>query len=165
MTMKDATAVPGRTYEETISHNGLRLTPQRRHVYDSLLSHRDHPTATEVFIRVKDGMPSISLATVYNCLEALAACGLVKQVHVDREPTRYCANLEEHGHFICDDCGKVFDIDLSSGKKINRAWSLPAGFIVASHELNLRGTCSACSAPKSKIENRRNDPAAAGEAR
>ena len=53
-------------YEETISHNGHRLTPQRREVYEVLLAQRDHPTATEVFMRAKQRMPSISLATVYN---------------------------------------------------------------------------------------------------
>ena len=40
-------------YEETISHNGHRLTPQRREVYEVLLAQRDHPTATEVFMRAK----------------------------------------------------------------------------------------------------------------
>ena len=69
-------------YEETISHNGHRLTPQRREVYNVLLEDRDHPTATEVFLRAKKRVPSISLATVYNCLETLVECGLAKQVNV-----------------------------------------------------------------------------------
>ena len=97
-------------YEEQISHSGLRLTPQRREVLDVLLKKRDHPTATEVFMRVKKHRASISLATVYNCLETLVDCGLVRQVNVDREPTRYCPNLEEHGHFICNKCGGVHDV-------------------------------------------------------
>lgn len=132
-------------YDTTIERGALRDTPQRRHVYGELLSRRDHPTATEVFIRVKDEMPSISLATVYNSLEALVGCGLVKQVHVDREPTRYCPNLEEHGHFICGQCGHVFDIDLATGGTVGRTWNLPSGFIVTSHEVNLRGICKTCN--------------------
>ena len=55
-----------------------RMTPQRQVVYEILMSSRDHPTATEVFIRVQERMPSISLATVYNCLDTLAAAGIVK---------------------------------------------------------------------------------------
>jgi len=77
-------------YEETISHSGHRLTPQRREVYNVLLEERDHPSATEVFIRAKKRIPGISLATVYNCLETLVECGLAKQVNVEREATRYC---------------------------------------------------------------------------
>lgn len=129
-------------YDETIRGGALRDTPQRRHVYDLLLHKRDHPTATEVFLRAKKSMPSISLATVYNSLETLVGCGLVKQVHVDREPTRYCPNLDEHGHFVCERCGHVYDIDLAAGR--HRQWSLPAGFTVTTHEISLRGLCAGC---------------------
>lgn len=137
-------------YEETIEGGGLRDTPQRRHVYDELLGNRDHPTATEVFMRVKRNMPTISLATVYNSLEALVACGLVKQVNVDREPTRYCPNLKEHGHFVCEGCAQVFDIMLSQTKPISKSLELPPGFTVSSCDVTLRGTCATCnSIPKS----------------
>jgi len=79
--------------------NGLRMTKHRKEVYSSLLEKTDHPTATEVFDRVHQVAPTISLATVYNCLEALVSHDLVQQVNFDREPSRYCSNLKEHGHF------------------------------------------------------------------
>ncbi len=137
---------PGRHdhYDDTIRQGALRDTPQRRHVYDLLVGKRDHPTTTDVFMRAKKEMPSISLATVYNSLEALVACGLVKQVHVDREPTRFCPNLEEHGHFICERCAKVFDVDFAGGHR--EQWSLPRGFTVTHHEISLRGMCADCAA-------------------
>lgn len=132
-------------YEETISHSGHRLTPQRREVYDVLLSKRDHPTATEVFMRAKAKMPSISLATVYNCLETLVDCGLARQVNVEREATRYCPNLEQHGHFVCEKCGEVVDIPLAEGVSMDQAWKLPAGLSVTHSEITLRGTCDKCN--------------------
>ena len=135
-------------YEEAISHSGLRLTPQRRQVFDALLEERDHPTATEVFLRVKQQMPTISLATVYNCLETLVECGLVRQVNFDREPTRYCPNLQQHGHFICSECGTVTDVEMTCPSGRNRGWKLPPGFSVTSIELNLRGTCAHCRQTK-----------------
>jgi Fur family peroxide stress response transcriptional regulator len=141
-------------YEETISHSGHRLTPHRREVYDVLLAERDHPTATEVFLRAKKRMPSISLATVYNCLETLVSCGLVKQVNVERDATRYCPNVQEHGHFLCENCGRVMDVPLAPGKRLDRLWNLPQGLTVTHSEITLRGHCSACSS-KSKIENRK----------
>lgn len=133
------------SYEDTVSHNGHRLTPQRREIYDLLLTHRTHPTATELFIAAKEHRPTISLATVYNCLDTLVECGLVKQVNMEREATRYCPNLEEHGHFLCESCGKVFDVPLSFGKKPGALWKLPEGFQVKSVEVTLRGTCRDCS--------------------
>jgi Fur family peroxide stress response transcriptional regulator len=91
-------------------------------------------------------MPSISLATVYNCLETMVGNGLVKAVHVDREPTRFCANLREHGHFHCTECGHVEDIEFSQNR--GKSWKLPAGFVVAQSDVTLRGVCSSCgSAP------------------
>ena len=131
-------------YEETISHNGHRLTPQRREVYNVLLEDRDHPTATEVFIRAKKRIPAISLATVYNCLETLVECGLAKQVNVEREATRYCPNLSEHGHFVCESCGIVSDIPVSKGGSLTQFLKVPSGFSVNHSEITLRGTCPAC---------------------
>ena len=131
-------------YEETISHSGHRLTPQRREVYNVLLEDRDHPTATEVFLRAKKRVPSISLATVYNCLETLVECGLAKQVNVEREATRYCPNLSEHGHFVCNSCGIVSDIPVTKGGSLTQFLKVPSGFIINHSEITLRGTCPAC---------------------
>src|SRR5215831_20976246 len=111
---------------EQLGATGLRLTPQRQQVYDVLLQKRDHPTAEEVFIRAKRAMPEISHATVYNCLDALVHCGLVRQVQLDRGATRFCSNMLEHGHFYCDGCDTVFDVDLPEKPKPRII--LPHGF-------------------------------------
>ena len=89
-------------------------------------------------------MPSISLATIYNCLEALVDWGLVKQVNLDRAPTRYCANLLEHSHFYCESCGAISDVETP----FNGTWNLPPGFVVAQAEVSLRGLCVKCSAER-----------------
>jgi Fe2+ or Zn2+ uptake regulation protein len=121
---------------------GIRLTKQREEVLGLLLQKRDHPTAAEVFLRAKKRMPSISLATIYNCLEALVGWGLVKQVNLDRAPTRYCANLQEHSHFQCESCGAIFDVEMP----FDGTWSLPEGFIVSHADVFLKGLCARCSA-------------------
>jgi Fe2+ or Zn2+ uptake regulation protein len=120
-----------------------RLTKQRREVYEVIKEQRDHPTATEVFIRAKTRVPGISLATVYNCLETLTHSGLVKQVNLDRGPSRYCPNLKEHGHFHCESCGSVSDVDLCEAPEA--ALSLPRGSIVNRLEISLRGLCPKCA--------------------
>ena len=60
-------------------------------------------------------MPEISHATVYNCLDALVKCGLVRQVQLERGATRFCPNMEEHCHYSCDACGEVFDVRVADG--------------------------------------------------
>jgi len=141
------------SYESVMGREGFRLTPQRRHVYEVLMEKRDHPTATEVFIRAQQGMPSISLATVYNCLETMVGSGLVKAVHVDREPTRFCANLHDHGHFHCTACGHITDIEFGRKGSTTKGWKLPEGFLVTHQDLTLRGLCPACSDTPSDSTN------------
>ena len=85
------------------------MTPQRREVLEVLQTSCDHPTAIEVFMRAKERMPGISLATVYNCLETLTEHHLIRQVNIERASSRYCANLQEHVHFHCEKCGLVID--------------------------------------------------------
>jgi len=136
-------------YASAMVQGGLRLTPQRRQVYEVLMTKRDHPTATEVFIRAQKRMPSISLATVYNCLETMVGNGLVKAVHVDREPTRFCANLREHGHFHCTECGHITDIEFAESRE-HQGWQLPSGFLVTQHDVSLRGLCSDCGTHSSQ---------------
>ena len=121
----------------------FRLTKQRREVFDVLREQRDHPTATEVFIRAKERVPGISLATVYNCLETLTHSGLVKQVNLDRGPSRYCPNLNEHGHFHCEGCGAITDVEFDAATGTPLA--LPQGSVVNRMEISLRGLCPACA--------------------
>lgn len=134
-----------RSYDETIAGRGFRMTEQRRAVYDALMERRDHPSAVEVFMRVKGTKPSISLATVYNCLETLVECGLVRHVHHDRQPSRYCANLEEHAHLFCEGCGGVHDLPMRSRRKAEDVWEFPAGVVISAREVAFRGLCPACS--------------------
>lgn len=130
---------------ERLATSGFRFTPQRQHVYDILLQKRDHPTVEDVFLRAKQDMPDISMATVYNCLDALVKCDLVKQVNLDRAATRYCPNMKEHCHFYCDSCGSVFDIDFAAGGHAAGV-QIPQGFEVRQHDISLRGLCPNCAA-------------------
>jgi Fur family peroxide stress response transcriptional regulator len=135
--------------QEHLQKGGLRMTPQRQHVFEVLLEKRDHPTAEEVFIRAKNGMPEISMATVYNCLDALVSCGLVRQVNQDRTATRYCSNMRKHHHFYCEECGGAYDIDLvPSAPPIEVP--LPKGFKPTQFEVNVRGICPECAGKMKK---------------
>jgi Fur family peroxide stress response transcriptional regulator len=125
---------------QRLADSGLRSTPQREVVYESLLAKRDHPTADEVFARVKAAMPTISLATVYNCLETLVTCHLVRQVNFERGPTRYCPNLHPHAHFHDEASGATHDIDLTPEVIEQVRAVLPAGYRAKSVEIIFRGS-------------------------
>jgi Fur family transcriptional regulator, peroxide stress response regulator len=125
-----------------LAESGLRPTPQREVVFKVILEKRDHPTADEIFARVKSQMPTISLATVYNCLETLVQNGLVRQVNFERAPTRYCPNLHEHAHFHDETTGEVHDIDVPTEIIAQLRALLPSGYDASAVELSFRGKAS-----------------------
>ncbi len=119
---------------------GLRSTKQRASVYCSILDKQDHPTADDILIRVRKKLPSISLATVYNCLETLVDCGLVRQVNLDRASTRFCPNLAPHAHFKCSETGKIFDLSIDEESFNSLQSILPQGFKAQNFELSFSGS-------------------------
>jgi Fe2+ or Zn2+ uptake regulation protein len=137
----------GNAFSERLNTSGFRFTPQRQQVYDVLLHKRDHPTAEEVFIRAKRAMPEISYATVYNCLDALVQCGLVRQVQLQRGATRFCPNMEEHCHYYCDECGTVFDVPLHADSTVVPR---PKGFKIDHYDIAVHGTCAGCTDKRKK---------------
>lgn len=135
----NTTAQDSAALAEKLTASGHRSTPQREVVFKVIKEKPDHPTADEIFARVKAQMPTISLATVYNCLETLVQCGLVRQVNLERAPTRYCSNLHEHAHFHDDSTGRVHDIELPAEILKQLRDLLPAGFDANTVELAFRG--------------------------
>jgi Fur family peroxide stress response transcriptional regulator len=119
--------------------DGLRMTRQRQEIYRILMEQRDHPTANEVFMRAKDRLPNLSLATVYNCLEALVQHGVIRQVNFERESSRYCPNLHEHGHFHDSSTGVIHDVEFKSGIQLADVLQLPPGAMIDDIEITIRG--------------------------
>ena len=131
----------GEPLNKRLAEKGLRFTSQRQHVYEVLISQRDHPSAEEVFMRAKQTKPEISMATVYNTLDALVKCNVIRQVNVDRGAAMYCSNMNEHAHFCCDACGKVFDVTLKDAPRVAEV-DMPVDFEVRSIDISLHGRCS-----------------------
>ena len=123
-----------------LKRKGLRPTKQRASVYEVILGKKDHPSADEILLRVRRVLPTISLATVYNCLETLVDCGLVRQVNIDRAPTRFCPNLTPHAHFKCSRTGEIFDLAMDSKTIANLKSILPEGFLAENFDLSFIGS-------------------------
>lgn len=134
--------------DEALEQSGQRSTKQREHVFALLLEKRDHPTADEIYARARQSMPTISLATVYNCLETLVETRLIRQVNFEREPTRYCPNLTQHAHFYCKESGEILDIDLPEALVEQLKNVLPAGFVAHHIDIAFNGNCPQSNAPR-----------------
>src|ERR1044071_6018967 len=91
----------------------LGLTKQRRAVLLVIRESDEHLTANEVFERARRQLPGIAFATVYNSLRYLKNEGLIGEVRFGADCTRYDRTLKRHDHAICNDCGKLVDLELA----------------------------------------------------
>ncbi len=92
-----------------LNDSGLKATHQRIVVLEALYGHRTHPTPDELYKYVKEDFPTISLATVYNTLDWLEKCGLVKCLHSGDNIKHYDIETGEHFHLVCEDTKKLVD--------------------------------------------------------
>jgi Fe2+ or Zn2+ uptake regulation protein len=121
------------------------VTPQRQRIFRVLHGNEAHPTAEAVFAAASADMPTISLKTVYQTLNDLAAMGEITQLDVGTGANRFDPNVEHaHHHLVCDRCGKVRDLHVDFG-----ALAIPPaerqGFSVGSAEILFRGYCEDCA--------------------
>jgi Fe2+ or Zn2+ uptake regulation protein len=123
---------------------GLRVTPQRQCIFRLLEGNDRHPTAEWVYQRAQSEMPTISLKTVYQTLNDLAAMGELQALDVGTGSARFDPNVSHHHHLVCDRCGRTQDINLDdSVLKLGRRQR--RDFAVTSAEVVFRGICSTCS--------------------
>lgn len=97
------------TLKEALSGAGLKATQQRLVIYQCLLASESHPTAEEIFEKVRPANPSISLGTVYKTLETLVENQLAQKVAVSENKMRYDARMEAHHHIYCTNTGEIID--------------------------------------------------------
>ena len=117
---------------------GLKLTPQRLAIARELDGDESHPTAQELYERLRPAFPTMSFATVYNTLDALAKHGLIRTIRLGTA-VRFDPNTMAHHHAVCDACGIVLDLPAEDPPKNAH------GFSVRTEERTYRGLCSRCS--------------------
>jgi Fe2+ or Zn2+ uptake regulation protein len=122
---------------------GLKVTPQRELIFELLWGAGHHPTADSVYAEARRRMPTMSLRTVYQTLNDLAAMDELHQLDLGTGSARFDPNTDVHHHLVCTACGKVRDIYADY-----TAISVPAGagdgFRVGAAEVVFRGLCQTC---------------------
>ena len=118
----------------------FRATPQRIAVYKYVYGHRTHPDAAQIYESVLKNNPSFSKTTVYNALRSLCESGFLIPVTIDGVYTHYDANVNFHGHFICTECGGIYDFEVPEpiGKGLG-------GFAVERKDVYYSGLCLNCN--------------------
>ena len=136
---------------ELFRDRGLKVTPQRQRIFEVLHGNGAHPTAEAVYDAARATMPTISLKTVYQTLNDLAAMGEIQALDLGTGSARFDPNVGHHHHLVCDRCGRTQDVHVdASGLRLPRRER--GDFVVGSAEIVFRGVCSDCSQPSHENE-------------
>lgn len=132
----------------------LKYTRQREAILENIKHRTDHPTADDVYQDVSKTFPNISLGTVYRNLSVLTDLGVIRRLSTGIGADHYDGNMIPHNHFICQKCGRVYDIedDLDVTEIQKRASRHFKGQITGC-SINFYGTCESCL-EKSQSRNR-----------
>ena len=117
--------------------HGVQPTPQRIAVAEFVLNTDAHPSADEVWNRVRSRCPTLSRATVYNTLNLLAEKGLLSTQPLKEGVVVFDPNMEPHHHFIDDKSGEVFDVPWDA-VKVTGEKSLEK-YVVREYQVVMRG--------------------------
>ncbi len=132
-----------------------RMTHQRSVILEEVQRCHDHPTADQVYERVRKRLPRISMGTVYRNLDVLVSSGLIRKIGPDHPQMRFDGNTRDHYHFTCIGCGRVQDMSIEPqddpASKLETALGKLTKYGVFGHKLEFFGLCPDCRDEKGHL--------------
>ncbi len=132
----------------------LRMTHQREIILEELSKCKGHPTADDLYDRVKKRLPRISLATVYRNLEILSGAGLIKKLEVSGRQKRFDWDLRQHDHIYCVVCHRVDNVILDNKDRLRLHPAENSGYTIAGCRVEFFGICPQCNKKKKKSKTK-----------
>lgn len=131
-------------FNRHLSEQKMRKTPERYAILEEIYSRDDHFDAEALYIHMKQQNYRVSRATVYNTLDLLLNCDLVKKHQFGDNLAKYEKSLgyRQHDHLICNNCGKIVEFCDPRVQQIKDMMGELLDFKVTSHSLNLYGSCN-----------------------
>lgn len=123
----------------------LRMTQQRKVILEELQSKNNHPSADELYERVRVHLPRISLGTVYRNLEVLCQLGEIQKLNLSGSIKRYDGYPAKHYHIRCVRCNRVDDAPIAPMNRIEDELYEATVFEIIGHNLEFVGYCPECS--------------------
>jgi Fur family ferric uptake transcriptional regulator len=130
-----------------LEQKGQRKTIERFVILEEIYSRSDHFDAEILYIDLKQKKRlNISRATVYNTLDLLVSCDLVKKHQFGKNQAQYekSYGYKQHDHIICVDCKKVVEFCDPRIQQIKTMMGDLLNFTITHHSLNLYGVCGSC---------------------
>jgi Fur family ferric uptake transcriptional regulator len=130
---------------KSLSEQGYRMTPQRMMVLAAIENSDHHISAEEIYAQVITRYPHLNISTVYRTLELLHKLGLVTETDLGGGRVRYHpADKGHHHHLVCQECGKVIDLDESVLENLRQVLRRDYKFDPDIRHLAFFGLCADC---------------------
>lgn len=139
----DATTVEG--VLDIVRKQGGRVTSSRRLLLRALFDSNNHHTAEELAGEVQKHAPDIHLSTVYRNLDELERLGVIVHAHLGHGPATYHLAASAHGHFVCEECGKMIEAPDALFRGLAKEAKTQFGFVIDPHHFAMLGRCADCS--------------------
>jgi Fur family peroxide stress response transcriptional regulator len=127
-----------------LKERDYRLTPQRVELVRFIAASEGHPSAAQLYAKIKPQFPTMSHATVYKTLALLKDMGQVLEIDL-RDDSHYDGNrLQPHPHLICIKCNKIVDGEVSFDQELIRKLEEVSGYTILRPQISFYGLCPDC---------------------
>jgi len=138
--------------QEQPKEKALRTTRQRMVILEELRRRNNHPSADELYSRVRRRLPRISLGTVYRNLEVLSQLGEIQKLELSGSLKRYDGVCSKHYHIRCVQCNRVADAPIAPLNQIEDELYGTTVYEIIGHNLEFTGLCPDCT--KKNLQNK-----------
>ena len=128
--------------KKELKNRNINLSFQRLKILEYLGQNQCHPTVDQIFTDIQKSIPTLSKTTVYNTLKKLVEEGLVRVINIEDTEKRYDINIEDHGHFKCENCGNIFDFNINMDSLVCNELD---NFRIYDRHVYFKGLCPQCS--------------------
>lgn len=111
---------------------------------EELRSTKEHPRAGDLYQRVRQRIPTVAFGTVYRNLRLLRDQGLIQELTLGDDASRWDGNAVSHYHFTCQRCGRVLDLEMEPALDWQEEVARRTGLAITQHRAEFYGLCPQC---------------------